>query len=412
MDRSRLITVLVFLLAGALFIWWWQSDKFNWNTSYSAIGNQPYDLSSFREILVNSTTENNWIYWEIPLTALNDSVEFSTYFFAGSYYFTDSLQLQQLFNRLNDGASAFFLIPDASDELNEFLPNNGFYLRSMGADSLLFHYHFGQQQPLLFFRNGRYVTQNVIRGIDNRSPKLNENIISLGEVKVNATKSYVDTLVHFFKIPVGEKGGACYFYTVPLPFTNYELSKEAGYAHIAEILSQLPDGPILWDRHSAMYALSSRAPEEDRTLQYLIQKRGYRLAWISLLAGGFLLLLFGGRRKSRAIPLMTPPLNRSVGFARSLGALYLRSGNPRFLAEEMMRLFDNYNRRKYSFQRDIKERDKAVKKLHQLTGVSEKQLHTMFQQEWELRYTPGIDAKHLLPFYRNLQRYYQQTQSK
>lgn len=412
MDRSRLITILVFLIAGALFLWYWRSDKSVWFATYNTNGNQPYDLSSFREILQGSVPEDQWIYWENPLTDLTDSVEFSTYFFAGSYYFTDSLQLHHLFQRIEEGASAFFLMPNANEWLDKYLPHQGAFLQTLESDSLQFAYSFSEVKPKLFFRNSRFVSDGIIRGLHHRDPKIHSNIIPLGEVRLKDIGRFADTLVHFFKIPVGEHGGACYFYTVPLPFTNYELSKESGFEHVAEILSQLPQGPILWDQHSSIYPLNNIASQEDRSLQYLMRKRGFRWAWISLLGGALLLLVFGGRRKSRAIPLMTSPVNRSIGFARSLGALYLRSGNPRYLAEEMMRLFDNYNRRKYSFQRDIKERSKAIQQLHQLTGVPEKQLSTLFQQEWELRYTPGIDAKHLLPFYRNLQRYYQQTQSK
>lgn len=132
-----------------------------------------------------------------------------------------------------------------------------------------------------------------------------------------STQNWAYPEVDFVRVPFGQ--GEFYIHFYPYAFTNYIMLKgdEAKYA--TGVISYFSDAETLyWDE----YEKSGKARYNSK-LFILLSTREFRYAYYLALAGSLLYLLFQGKRKQRAIPVVAPPENQSANFTRTLGDMYL-----------------------------------------------------------------------------------------
>lgn len=151
----------------------------------------------------------------------------------------------------------------------------------------------------------------------------------------------------------------------PWIFTNYYLlSGQEGLAN--NVLSLLPEdaggGNLQW---SEFY---SRGRNEASTpLRYILSVPTLKWAYYILAGTLILLILFESKRKQRAIPIIKPPANESLDFAKTVGNLYFEKGDHKNIANKMIgNLFEQIRTRYYLSTNDIDE--DFIQRLTQKSG--------------------------------------------
>lgn len=119
-----------------------------------------------------------------------------------------------------------------------------------------------------------------------------------------------------------KKAGRVFLHNTPSAFSNYEMLYGDGANYAAQVMAHLPRQKTYWlDVESE----TKDSPWADRNLlRFILQEPPLRNAFILLLFGAFLYVLFTAKRRQRAIPLVPPLQNTTVAFIQTVAKLYYR----------------------------------------------------------------------------------------
>lgn len=426
MDKTRIASILILVAILGLAFWLLFRSTTSWYPTLNQQSEEPYGLASFKKIVERSAGSNNYVEWTTSLEELEDSISASSYIFAGREFYGDSAEASYLKAFVEKGGKAFISINDDAYlyyvlfnwNMWDYVPEYNAYdydeydydaLRLRRTDTVLTQFLSSEDSKpySLYFRNQKSSQDISVYGFEKGF--IPDTVDVLGEAYIPYEGTF-DTLINCLRIPIGQNGGEVIMHTMPIAFSNISLQEEEGFQYAQQALGNLSMGVLVWDQFNSYPKFGGGGGSgfsDKNELQYIKEKKGFRLAWLTLVFGSLAFLLLGLRRKARPIPLIQEPLNRSVGFARSLGALYLKAGKPRHLASEMMRLFDNYNRRKFSLVRNVEDKEASIKMISERTGVDQALIKRIVDKEWELRFNPQISPKELIPLHKDLQQYYQ-----
>lgn len=123
---------------------------------------------------------------------------------------------------------------------------------------------------------------------------------------------------NFVRVPQGR--GWVYLHAEALIFSNYGLLlQNPEYATTALSYISAVE-PLIWynPRHRKI---------SESGLRYILSEPMLKTAWFMALCGILLFFIFNARRKQRVIPVIEPPRNTSIDFARTLGNLYRIEGD-------------------------------------------------------------------------------------
>jgi hypothetical protein len=76
----------------------------------------------------------------------------------------------------------------------------------------------------------------------------------------------------------------------------------------------------------------------------LFKNRYLKWAWYVLLAGVFLWVFFEGKRKQRAIPIVTPLQNQTIAYTHTIAGMYLEKSDHKSIAYHQINHFLEYLR--------------------------------------------------------------------
>lgn len=146
----------------------------------------------------------------------------------------------------------------------------------------------------------------------------------------------------FLKISHGK--GFFYIHNLPLAFTNYYVMDPPTADYAFKALSYLPAQPTFWDE----YQNQGRFDEEQQSIfRYIFTQPALTWAYYLVLAGLLLYALFAGKRTQRVIPVVEPPRNTSLEFAKTIGRLYSQQGDHDNLARKKIQYFLAHLRERY-----------------------------------------------------------------
>lgn len=105
--------------------------------------------------------------------------------------------------------------------------------------------------------------------------------------------------------------------STPLLFTNYGMLDGRNSEYLFRLLSLLGGRPIVRTE-----AYSTSAQEQQSPLSYFLTQPALRWALYLTMAVILLFMIFNARRRQRAIPVVSPPQNRTLEFTALIGTLY------------------------------------------------------------------------------------------
>lgn len=149
---------------------------------------------------------------------------------------------------------------------------------------------------------------------------------------------------NFLRIKYGK--GFVYIHNQPQVFTNVAMLQQGSAPYVARLLAYLPSNmPVVWFVNGQTYNKS--APETKNALSIVFRYPALRAAWLLLIYGLLLYILFQSKRKQRIVPEIKPLPNTTVEFVQSIGNLYYQHGNFANIIEKKIIYFLDRIRKSY-----------------------------------------------------------------
>jgi len=132
--------------------------------------------------------------------------------------------------------------------------------------------------------------------------------------------------------------------------------------YVFKTLSYIENPTIIWDDNY------KPGQEASTPLRYILSQKALRAAWFTILGLAFVFLFFSSKRVQRVIPVVAPPENSSLEFAKTLGNLYMNSKNHKDIAKKKYSYWLDFLREEYYLIIDNPENLEA-QKIAEKTGV-------------------------------------------
>ncbi len=209
-------------------------------------------------------------------------------------------------------------------------------------------------------------------------------------------------LVNFIVTDRGK--GKIYVNSTPYLFTNYYLRNPESATYTFAALSHLPERSTVWDE----YYKAGRSGM-DTPMYVILNTEALKYAWYTAILGVFLFMIFKAKRKQRVIPVISPPENSSLTFARTIARLYQEQGNHKEILQKKIRFFYEYI--KHNLRLDITEIDEGFKRdLANRSGVNVKEVFRLFDLLDLVEKSPAVSDKELKMVTDQIDQFYKNTQ--
>ncbi len=403
-----MVIVVTTLLLVGFIAYLNRTPSYNWSEKLSSVEARPYDLSFIRKILTETPPDKTNTIIK-PLSETLDELDEVNYLVMGNRMYLDTLDwkaLEDFVWRGNDAFMAVNYLPPVVNnglmkwnvEVAEGWVSDSLYTMKVVND-------LGERDFHFYFKNGYGLSKHLLHYYDLTD--------SLGQAR-NSSGYFIQNSLedgffdNFYVVPIGD--GRLFLHANPILFSNYHLTRDEGFAYANEIIGNLKNRPVVWDTYSIQFNVKTSYQDSPSSspLRYILDQTALRYAWYTLWAGVLLFLLFRSKRRQNMVPILPKVENTSIEFARSLGALHFESRKGKPLARELMRLFDNYNRRKYGINRNKKNKD-AAELIAVKSKVDIALIKEIMEKERTIVYNPTSNINDVVALYNGIKEYYKRT---
>lgn len=373
MKNSGKIIFGIFLLL-VLFLTYLEASEpepINWNPSYMETDKIALGSFVFYELWEDAFPGEIEKTSVPPFEFLNGEQD-GTYFFLNNYLNFDDAELDKLLAWVDEGNTLFLSSGYYSDNLLDTLNLEvatrvpGLDFTSMPKIALVHpdlkpreNYAFDHETPLRYFHK-----------IDTLSHTI------LGVANLTEFRQPSEALPNFIRTKIGD--GSIYLHSTPEAFSNYFMLKEENYRYIEDVMTYIdPVATLYWDKY-----YKSGKTFYTSSLYILLGNKALKWAYYFLLAGAVLFIIFEGKRKQRAVPVVTPLKNQTFEYSKTIADLYVEQKEYKALAEKKIEHFYDHIRRQYRIDTtEINERfykDLAARSNN--TETETKDLFRLFRQ--------------------------------
>ncbi|MCG9972717.1 DUF4350 domain-containing protein [Christiangramia crocea] len=333
MNRTYKIAFGLFLFLVISLAWLESSEPepINWNPSYTAGDKIPLGSFVFYENLKDRFPDSIQKINIPPYEYLNGNATNGTYFFLNNQVQFDKDELEDLLDWVAQGNRLFISSYGFGENLEDTL--NISLSSFMSADDF-------QSRPALNFVNPKLKFEKDVE-FDQDLPALYFNKIDTSKHVILGTSTFgknkPQEKVNFIKSDFGD--GEIYLHSTPQVFSNYFLLKELNYSYAENLLAYLTGNNLLWDAYYKSGKSFFTSP-----LYIFMNNRSLKWSYYFVIIAAILFILFEGKRKQRAIPVVSPLKNKSFEYTETLSQLYLEKKKFHELGLKKIALFMEYIR--------------------------------------------------------------------
>ena len=121
----------------------------------------------------------------------------------------------------------------------------------------------------------------------------------------------------------------------PKAFTNYFILKDNNQEYTAGLLSYLDtERPIYMDNFHKSGKSFYTSP-----MYLFLNTKEFKWAYYLVLIGALIYIIFEGKRKQRAIPIVPPVKNQTVAFTRTIADMYFEKGELHLITKHKIDYF-------------------------------------------------------------------------
>lgn len=386
-----LIIVLIALL---------KPKPIDWSDSFSKDDKIPYGSEIvFNEIgdLIQSKVSPVFLPIYNILKENEFNAEKSNYIFVNNSFEPSALDLEYLFNYVDEGNSLFVSASEFSEAFLDslslsqdfFMYKNFNLAMNNQLDSFLVHLNHLEKKEVYYFK-----IPALAKSLEVDTLKFPTTTFGFfGDDETND---------NFLKVEYGE--GEIFIHGFPYAFTNYAMLHEKNVAYTASCLSMLEDRPTYWDEYYKFKKLAT----SKNPLGILLSSMPLKWAWLLLLGGALMFLYFNGKRKQRVIPIVKPLKNESLAFTNTVGTLYFLKGEHHNIIKKKINFFKEYIKTHY-FIKELKVDQELMQRLAIKSGHSVDFIKELFEQIKISQSTEKPSGKVLVDLTKKLNEFYKRN---
>jgi len=332
MIKKNIVYIIIgsLTLALILFLEYNKKQELNWYPSYVTHHKIPFGTKVISDVMQKKFANNKQVD-RPPFEFLKTNTDTeSTYFFVNNEVTFGDDELNSLLKWTARGNTLFVASNNFEKRLLDTLHLKTANL--FGDKGLAHEFQYKLVNPALDLkRNYSYkksYSMMYFSGLDTL------NTIVLGEVS-NASNVNNDFEIHPSIIKQKFGAGKIILSTFPAAFTNYFILKDNNTDYTAGLLSYL-------DRQQAIYMDTYyKSGKEFYTspMYIFLNTKELKWAYYLVIIGALLYVIFEGKRKQRAIPVVKPLVNQSLAFTRTIADMYFEKGERKPIAEHKISYF-------------------------------------------------------------------------
>lgn len=193
------------------------------------------------------------------------------------------------------------------------------------------------------------------------------------------------------KIPIHK--GELYLVANPLIFTNYGMLDENNAGYIFGILSHISDYPIIRSEayNSPAYRMQGESP-----FRYFIGQRPLRWCLYLTVLCILLFMCFTAKRRQRVIPVIEPPVNRTLEFVELIGTLYSQRKDYTDLTLKKYIYFAEQLKRLTHIDIEAEELSAELcNRVSNKTGIEANTIHRLLSELTQLKQGKTVDEEQM-----------------
>jgi hypothetical protein len=436
-------------------------DEINWNITFSPESKEPYGTYIVEKLVKESNQFSSYTFLEDSTykEVKPDSPDFNNYVFIGGTYFAKSRDIDTLISYLQRGNNVFISAEEFDRDLTEALIENAaydeFYEEPYEEEN--------NESDISWDEYSDYEEdvqeEDQVEEIYDYENLPNVSIEYTNKVKITTTNPSLSTELNYIyefdtlpygwtyfnqdfinrftgrrieiigeleslqnigneqpnliKIQIGK--GVVYLHSTPLLFTNLHQLKNENQEMAARLLGQLGGGKTYWadfnrkphfDDVNNDYNDPSK-PDES-ALEFILSEPSLRWAYYLALLGLVLYLIFGAKRKQRAIPVLPSMENTSIEYAEVVSQLFFKQQNHLKLIDLKMDLFKQHIRERYRIKTPSTkdEFEPFFIRLSTISGVPAEDIKWIFNKHITVQKELTADAITMVTFHKKLEEFY------
>lgn len=348
-----------------------QPEPVNWNPSY--LETDKIALGSF--VLFDSWTKNTETPLEKvkipPYEFLNEAPK-GTYFFLNNTVAFDDSELKKVLNWVSQGNSVFISAGYIGKNLLDTL--NMKATTYSGMENFISRPGLNFVHPKLKRDTAYKFTYDVESLYFSEIDTLNQMVLGIANYTDDASE---EKKINFIKSQFGD--GEIFLHSNPQALANYFLLSNDNYHYAEGVLAYINrDEKVYWDSYYKSGKAYASSP-----LYILLGNKALKWAYYLAIAGCILFIIFEGKRKQRAIPVVAPLKNQTYEYSKTIANLYLEQKEFKALAQKQIKHFYDYIRTRYRIDTSV-ESDHFYSELAIKSEHSQTETATLFEKFREL----------------------------
>lgn len=365
----------------------------SWEKNYSEESKQPYGTYLFHELLQkalpNHAVQN--INVSVEQYFVNDSLQIVanevTYVFVGKSLNLYNEEVGALLEFVEQGNNLFIAAEHLPNVLLEQLFTNysgSNFITTVEHNAVDLTFEIDEL-------SGFYPLKNIV----NEKPQKQRWYVAEYGVQPANNGVFIGKAAYrncFVKVPYGE--GVILLNTVPQAFTNSFVKSELGKKYAETAVSFFPESTILWDNYTKYIyddgLMDIDQPDTDRkssdgaglrttdTFKFLLSNKYLLWAYLIILVGIALFVIFRGKREQKIIPTVARNKNTSLEFTQTLARLYRSQNQHNKLIAQMEQGFKVYVKDRYYIL--YSEQKTFIERLSKKSGFDEDDIQVLLDK--------------------------------
>lgn len=329
------LLIAIIAIGGIFLLEYNKPKQINWFPSYVSHHKIPYGTYVLNKLMEDFFPSRLSQIHKPPFELLtrNDTVQ-GTYFFVNESITFEEAELNALLDWTSKGNSVFIASSSFEGRLLDTL--NLEQTSLYNESELKPHFYHQLVNPNLKSKTITFEKDYYTMVFDKIDTL---NTVVLGEVYVHSDSTdVIEKHINMIKQPFGE--GEIILSTFPKAFTNYFILKDENRNYTAGLLSYLgAEGQILMDNFHKSGKSFYTSP-----MYLFLNTKEFKWAYYLALIGALIYVIFEGKRKQRAIPVVTPLKNQTLAFTRTIANMYYENKEQQQITQHKIAYFLEYIR--------------------------------------------------------------------
>ena len=238
---------------------------------------------------------------------------------------------------------------------------------------------------------------------------LHNFIGDINDLAVLGTETYYNQPI-FLKVKYGK--GTFYLHSLPELLYNASLFNDDGLEFAQRVFSHLPKGNYYWHNHTNRWdELSdenSMNPDEiikESPIQYILKDRNLRHAYLILVLGLIVYVLFKVKRRQEIIPTVEPNTNSSLEFVENVSLLYLKQEKHYKFIKHYQQSFLHFIKDKY-YLSSAKVTQEFIELVAHKSDIEKGKVEEIFKEFKRAKKSYSFSSQELIELHKKIEYFY------